>query len=228
MGEKIYLVLYELSKLVLNFMILNVLFIIVTIPVLVLLIQSALTSDLSSLFILLPLTSLLLPLVLFPGFQALISSVRQLIREGTNVNPLLFIKHYKKGYKTSFLIGVGFTSVLTVIGYALFINTDGLLLINTLLIVILFYTSIIAIYSLYMDAHYDMAITWIVRQSFFFILKFPLFTVIVSLIFTLVQYMIFTVSMILYILFGLTATVYLSYYLFLRKIGETKDYSVEI
>ncbi|PRY82496.1 DUF624 domain-containing protein [Alkalibacterium olivapovliticus] len=218
MGEKLYLIVYEFSKLLLSFMLINGLWIIVNVPILILLIQSAVTTELSSLLILLPLTSLLLPFIFFPGLQAVISSVRAVIREDAYGHPIDFFTFYKAGYKSSFLIGVGFSGIITAVGLTLYMNREGLILINTVLVVILFYTTILTFYSLYLDAHYKMPISWIVKKAIVYIIKSPFYTTAVFLAFILIQYIMVTVSLILYILFGLTLTIYFSYYLFLRRL----------
>lgn len=218
MGEKLYLILYELSKLILSFIVGNVLWIMVNLPVLVLTMQLAVTTDLTNLMILLPLITLLIPILFFPGLQALFSSVRALIREDRFINPVSFFKYYTSGFKNSFFIGVLFTGMIMISGYLIYINREGSIIFSTVLFVLVFYISIVAFFSLIMEVHYDMTIVWKIRRAFFYILKSPFFSVSMFIIFILVQYIIFTVSSILYILFGLTLTVYATLYLSLRRI----------
>ncbi|MCC5895641.1 MAG: DUF624 domain-containing protein [Alkalibacterium sp.] len=227
MGEKVYLIFYELSKLLFNLLQVNVLSMIVTLPVLIIGIQIAVTTELSNLFILVPIVSLLLPVLFFPGLQAVISSVRQLIREEGVLTPLSFLKHYTLGYKHSFIIGMGITGCLTLIGTSLLLNREGLIILNILLLVMLFYTSLFGFYSLFMDAHYKMPISWIIKRVFYMISTSPIFTLTVYIAIILLQVIIYTVSPIVYILFGPAITIYMSYYLFLKKLGHYTDHQTD-
>jgi len=222
LGEKIYLVLYELSILILKFTLVNVLWIIVNVPVFIVLIQIGLTTEPSNLFVLLPLLSLFLPLLFFPGTLALISSTRELILKDATFNPLTFFKDYKRGFKKSFLIGMVYTSLLTVGGYVFFLTYQSNLILSLILIVLFFYLSIVVFYLLYLDAHYNMSMRWKVKQTTVLILKHPLFASGNFIIFLSLHYIIYAVNFILFVLFGTTLTVYATYYLFIRKLDKIK------
>ncbi|OJF92764.1 DUF624 domain-containing protein [Alkalibacterium sp. 20] len=222
MSEKIYLVLYELSILISRFTLVNVLWIIVNLPVFIVLIQIGLTTEPSNLFVLLPLLSLFLPILFFPGTHALISSVRELIIEDAPFNPITFFKDYKKGFKKSFLIGMVYTSLLTVGGYVFFITYQSNLILSIILVVLFFYLSIVVFYLLYLDAHYNMSMGWKIKQTTVFILKHPLFASGNFMIFITLHYILYSVNFILFVLFGTTLTVYATYYLFIRKLNKIK------
>ncbi|WP_423189016.1 DUF624 domain-containing protein [Alkalibacterium sp. f15] len=220
MGEKIYLMLYELSVLILKFTLVNILWIIVELPVIIVLIQIGLTTEPSNLLVLLPLLSLFLPILFFPGTHALISSVRELILEDAPFNPLTFFKDYKKGYKKSFLIGMIYTSLLTMGGYVFFITYQSNLILSIILIVLFFYLSIVVFYLFYLDAHFNMSIRWKVKQTTVLIIKHPLFALGNFMIFIALHYILYSVNFILFVLFGTTLTVYATYYLFIRKLNK--------
>ncbi|MFO8070085.1 MAG: DUF624 domain-containing protein [Alkalibacterium sp.] len=220
MSEKIYLVLYELSMLIARFTMINVLWIIVDFPVFIILIQIALTTEASNLLVLLPLLSLSLPVLFFPGTHALIGSARELILEDASFNPGTFFKHYKKGFKKSFLIGMVYTSLLTVGGYVFFITYQSNLIFSIILVVLFFYLSIVAFYLLYLDAHYDMSMDWKIKQTTVFILRHPLFASGNFILFIALHYILYSVNFILFVLLGTTLTVYATYYLFIRKLSK--------
>ncbi len=69
---------------------------------------------------------------------------------------------------------------------------------------------------------YDMPIMWKVKQTTVFILKHPLFAFTNFVLFLAIHYILYTVSLILFVLFGTTLTVYATYYLFIRKLDKLK------
>lgn len=222
MAEKFYLVLYELSRLIFRFTLINLLWIVVNLPVFIVMLQIALTTEVSNLFVLLPLASLLLPVFFFPGTHALIDSARALIKEDASFKPLSFFGYYKESFKKSFITGMVYTSLLTVGGYVFFLVYRSYFILSIVLIVLFFYLSIMVFYFLYLDAHYDMPIMWKVKQTTVFILKHPLFAFTNFVLFLAIHYILYTVSLILFVLFGTTLTVYATYYLFIRKLDKLK------
>lgn len=223
MGEKIYLAFYELSRLVIDCLLLNLLWGIVSWPVLFLMIQIGVTSDPSALQILLPLLFLFMPIVLFPGLQALISSVREGLREPALSGPVHFFKHYKNGYRNSFLIGVIYTGLIVICAALIYISLDGPALLSLVTVVLLFYISMGALITLFIEAHYAMTVSWKLKQGSYFIMKHPLFSL--GLVFLLIglNYIIFSVSLILYSLIGAPLTLYAVYYLFLSKLNKLSN-----
>lgn len=222
MREKIYLVLYELSTLLLKFTLTNILWIIVNLPVLVVLIQIILTTELNNLWLLLPIFTLLLPLLFFPGTNALISTIRDYVLEEKTFKLFSFFNHYKKGYKHSFLIGMVYTSLTTIIGYLFYLTYETHLILAMVVFVLFFYLSISVFYLLYLDVHYAMPLNWKTRQAFVFIIKHPLFAFTNFIVFIALHYILYSVSFILFVLFGTSLIVYATYYLFIRKIKKIR------
>lgn len=222
MAEKLYLVLYELSRLILMFTLINLLWIIVDLPFFIVLIQVILTTDTSHLYVLLPLLSLLLPLFFFPGTHALISSSRALVKEESNVDLFTFFYFYKGGFKRSFLIGMFFTSVTTLLGMGLYTVYQSSLILSLIIIVLFFYLSIIVFYLLYLDVHFNMPMGWVVKQTLIFVIQHPLFALTNFIVLIALHYIMYSVSFILFVLFGTTLTVYATFYLFMRKLTKIK------
>lgn len=218
--EKIYLVLYEFSILILKFTFANILWIIVNLPVAVVLIQIVLTTELTNLWLLLPIFTLLLPLLFFPGTNALISTSRDYVLEDKSFKLLSFFSYYKEGYKNSFLVGMVYTSLVTLLGYFFYLTYESNLILAMILFVLFFYLSISVFYLLYLDVHYDMPLSWKVRQTFVFIVKHPLFAFTNFIIFIALHYIMYSVSFILFVLFGTSLIVYATYYLFIRKLKK--------
>lgn len=218
--EKIYLVLYEFSVLILKFTFANILWIIVNLPVAVVIIQIVLTTESTNLWLLLPIFTFLLPLLFFPGTNALISTTRDYVLEEKSFKLLSFFSYYKDGYKNSFLVGMVYTSLITLLGYLYYLTYESYLILVIILFVLFFYLSISVFYLLYLDVHYDMPLNWKVRQTFVFIVKHPLFAFANFIIFITLHYIMYSVSFILFVLFGTSLIVYATYYLFIRKLKK--------
>lgn len=219
MAGKSYLVLYELSRLIINFILLNFLWGLMNLPVLILFFQIALTDEVSALFILIPLLTPLLPILFFPGLQALMSSSRDLLVNEAVFNPRLFFSSFKSGYKNSFLIGMGFTSLVTLIGGVFYLSMDAHVFVQLLLSVLLFYISIVTFYGLIMESHYKMPLLWKLKQAIILILKYPFFSILTFIFYLMLHFIIFTVNIVLYSLLGNILTLYATYHLFLRKLN---------
>lgn len=223
MGEKIYLAFYELSRLVIDCLLLNLLWAIVSWPVLFLMIQIGVTSEPEALQILLPLLFLFMPIILFPGLQALISSVREGLREPALSGPIHFFKHYKNSYKNSFLIGVIYTGLIVLCTGLIYFSLNGPPILSLIALVLLFYVIMTAVITLFIDAHYDMTIRWKLKQGIYFIMKHALFSIGLVILLIGLNYIIFSVSLILYSLIGVPLTLYAVYYLFLSKLNKLSN-----
>lgn len=220
MGEKIYLAFYELSRLVIDCLLLNLLWAIVSWPVLFLTIQIGVTPDPEALQILLPLLFFFMPILLFPGLQALISSVREGIREPVSSGPVSFFKHYRNGYRNSFLIGMMYTGLIVLLAALLYFSLDGPPILSLIVVVLLFYIWMGALITLFIEAHYAMPVRWKLKQGIYFIMKHPLFSIGLVILLISLNYVIFSVSLILYSLIGIPLTLYAVYYLFLSKLDN--------
>ncbi|GEK91988.1 DUF624 domain-containing protein [Alkalibacterium kapii] len=222
MLEKIYLVLYELSILILKFTLINVFWFLVNIPVVILAIQLYLTTEFSNLLTLIPLLTLLLPLVFFPTTNALISTTRNYLLESQEFKFFDFFQFLKQGYKNSFIIGVFYTGLATAIGYLVYLSYTTSLIIVMILAVFFIYLSMNTLCLLFFEAHFNMTLYWKFRQSLLFIAKYPLFALVNFMIFTLLHYIVYSVSYILFLLFGEALIMYATYYLFLKKLDRIK------
>jgi len=222
LSEKIYLVFYEFSRLILWFALINILWILVNVPFFIVLIQLGLTTDLQNLTVLLPLLSLLLPVLFFPGTYALISSARDFVLEDKTFKTADFFRYYKTGYKKSFMIGMIYTSLLTVLGYLFYLTFRSSFILSAVLVALFIYLSIIVFTLLYLDAHYNMSMRWKIRETMILIAKHPIFALSNFILLIALNYILYSVSLILFVLFGTTLTVYATYYLFIRKLRKIR------
>lgn len=222
---RIYLALYELSILILKFTLINLFWLFVNLPVLIVGIQLYLTTEFSNLLTLIPLLTLLLPLVFFPATNALISSTRNYLIESQEFKLFNFFTSFKQGYKNSFIIGVFYTGFTTIIGYLMYLTYTASPIIIIILFTAFIYLSLQVVYLLFFEAHFNMTLYWKFRQSLLFIGKYPLFAIVNFMIIAVLHYIVYSVSSILFMLFGEALIMYATYYLFLKKLDKINQTS---
>lgn len=223
MGGKIYLAINEFSKLLLQLIVLNVIWLILNMPFMATIIQIGLTTEISRFYILLPILSLLVPILFFPSLQALIASVRKLVMEDGNFSFSDFFKSFFTSYKNSFLTGMLYAGLMTIAGSLIYSLRDSHFLLWLVPVVLILYLNLTVINILYLDAHFDMPLIWKIKQAITLILRKPFFSLLNFALFIGIQYIIFSLSVIIYIMFGTALTIYSTYYLFLWKLKKIKN-----
>lgn len=223
MGGKIYLAINEFSRLLLQLIVLNVIWFILNMPFMATVIQIGLTTEISQLYILLPILSLLVPVLFFPSLQALIASVRKLVMEDGNFSFSDFFKSFFTSYKNSFLTGMLYAGLMTLAGSLIYNLRDGHFLLWLLPVVLILYLNLAIFNVIYLDAHFNMPLIWKIKQAVILILRKPLFFLLNFALFIGIQYIIFSTSPIIFILFGTALTIYSTYYLFFWKLKNIKE-----
>lgn len=186
-------------------------------------IQIGLTTEISQLYILLPILSLLVPVLFFPSLQALISSVRKLLMEDGSFNFSDFFKSFFTSYKTSFLTGMLYAGLMTLAVSLIYSLKDAHFLLWLIPVVLILYLNLAVFNLIYLDAHFNMPLIWKIRQAIILILRKPLFSFLNFALFIGIQYIIFSISAIIFILFGTALTIYSTYYLFIWKLKKIKN-----
>lgn len=189
-------------------------------------IQIGLSTETSQLYILLPLLSLLVPVLFFPSLQALISSTRKLVKDDGRFSFSDFFRSFFAGYQNSLVIGIFYAGLMTLAGGLIYTLRDSPFIFWLLPVVFIFYLNLAIFNLLYLDAHYDMPLNWKTRQAMVLILRKPFFSLLNFVFFIGIQYIIFSLSAIIFILFGTALTIYSTYYLFLWKLNKIKNQKI--
>lgn len=217
LGEQIYSKLINLSEVLLNCLMFNIIWLILNLPVSALLIQIALTTEMVSYQILIPLILLLLPFVFFPTTQALVNTMREVIITEKLLNIKVFFTCYLTSFKQSLFVGVLLTGLLTLFTFLSIISWYHSLLFFTLVIIGFFYLGMISLQWLFIEAHFSMGIYWKIKQAVLFVFAYPFSSIFILVIFILLQAILWNIYPIIYILCGMGISTYFSLYLFIKK-----------
>lgn len=230
MGAKLYVKLYELSRLLLNFFLFNVIWFMLTIPIWIIGIQLMLTEDLENLYILIPLLTLLLPLVFFPPTQALFATMREILVKDDWVHVKVFFTFYKASIKNSLITGIIFTGMTILLSYLIYLSWQWNLFLMIVTIVALLYLFMFVLFYFFMESHFKMPLRWKLKQSLLFVMGNPVSSIGNFLVFILLPIIIWNVSPVVCMLIGVALTFYFTTYLFIlkyNKLVEAKSNTVK-
>lgn len=223
MGEVIYIKVYELSRLVLNHLLFNALWLILNTPIWIVLIQLVITESIESLYILIPLLTVLSPFVFFPSTQALFNTMREMVIQDKWLHVKEFFLQYKSSFKQSLITGIMFAGVGIILGVAFFYTWQISWLLVLLIGVGIVYFVAMILYYFFMEAQFNMTLGWKLKHSILFIMRHPgnaLFNLVIVFI---VPYIIWSVQPILSILFSGAVVSYFSTYIFIRKYNKLME-----
>jgi len=221
-SEKLYTYLIDGSKIILNFLLFNALWLLLTSPVLVVGLQIILSESFDSLYVLLPLFILVLPLFFFPATQALFNTMRELIVQDEWMPVSLFFKEYKSRFKDSLLSGVLATGWFVGLGLLLYVCWQMSLIFSVVVLVFILYCLLVLMCYFFIAAHYRMNLKWIWKQSFVFCAAHPVLSFVLFMTNVLLLYIIWDIQPLLFTLFAATVSTYVTVYVLIKKVNQLK------
>ncbi|MDN6626692.1 MAG: DUF624 domain-containing protein [Pisciglobus halotolerans] len=218
MGEKEDLIekMYEISDVVVKFVIGNILWLIFNLPNLFL-VSSYFFAESPFQPFLLRFLVLSAPILLFPSSQALLCLMREIVLDKpftVRDTFFLFMSYFKENYLTSLYFGIGFTVTISLITSLLQITWMNSILFFTILIMGLIYVLFTRLKFFLMTAHFSMSFSWKVKQAFRLALGKPVYasaSFVLPLLLIWISWMIFP-PLVLFV--SEAAASYLLYFLF--------------
>lgn len=220
MGEKFYTYLIEGSKIILNFLLFNALWLLLTSPALIVLMQMMLSESFDSLYVLLPILILLLPLTFFPATQALFNTIRELIVQDEWMPVSLFFKEYKDHFKNSLLSGVFITGWFVILGALLYLCWQISLIFSVVVLMFILYSLLVVLCYFFITAHYRMSLKWKWKQSFVFCAAHPVFVFLLFMANVLLLYILWDSHLLLFILSAAAVSTYVTVYILIKKVNQ--------
>lgn len=169
-GEKENLVekMYEISDVVVKFVIGNVLWLVFNLPNLFL-VSSYFFAESPFQAFLLRFLMLSAPILLFPSSQALICLMREIVLDKPFTirdTFFLFIRYFKENYLTSLFFGIGSAAAISLTISLLYLTWTQSVLFSTILLISLIYVLFINVQFFLVTAHFSMPFSWKVKQAF--------------------------------------------------------------
>ncbi|MCR2821976.1 YesL family protein [Lederbergia panacisoli] len=171
-----------------------------------------------------------LPIVtIFPATAAMVAVIRQWVMKKDTAILIPFFRFFKENFKQSFILGIIFF-VFASIFYIDFmlVNTFNPKL-HIFLFASLFLLGLIATFTLIyvfpMMAHYRLSIWQLIKNSFFFSVRYILSTVLCILILITMGYLLFLIPVFFLIIFSFTA--YLIFAICYGKFRKEEELAAE-
>ncbi|GAA0363717.1 hypothetical protein GCM10008932_15230 [Alkalibacterium iburiense] len=189
--------------------------------------QLFLIEDTASLYILVPILTLLLPFVFFPPTQALFATMREIIIQDDWIHVKVFFTFYTSSFKNSLIAGILFTGLAISLSYSIYLSWQLNLILMIVLAVILFYLFLFGLYFFFMESHFDMNLGWKLKQALVFVMGHPVSSIGNFLLFVFIHFVVWSVSPVISFLIGMALTSYFSIYLFMRKMNKLVERKTE-
>ncbi|MBY0098818.1 YesL family protein [Mesobacillus maritimus] len=166
--------LYTVSEWVMRFAVINVLWLLFNLPVVFFTGNLLLAEGQAERILYATITVVLAPFVLFPATAAMFASVRDWIieNEGTSLF-LSYVNYYKQNYRKSLLGGFLFTGlwVILIVDFLFIKDTSMILAFVFIIFGLILYVLTINFFS--MNAHYDMKLRVLLKNTFLITLGSP-------------------------------------------------------
>ncbi|MEC6748167.1 DUF624 domain-containing protein [Marinilactibacillus sp. XAAS-LB27] len=212
--RKFYFTLYELSDKLTTLFLFNLFWLMLNIPVILLVTQLLVVTQLSSYYILGPLLVLTLPVFFYPSTQALFCVVRDLILDQGSLTLKSFWTYFRTNYKESLMTGIMFTGGFVGVCTGLFYSWSMSFVVFTLFLVLLFYILIMMIQLFSFQAHFNMPIWWKLKRIHQLVFAKIFYSISSLLAVSLILYATLEMSLFVFVLAAPAASVYSAFFLF--------------
>jgi len=166
--------LYTVSEWVMRFAVINVLWLLFNLPVVFFAGNLLLAERQAEMILYATITAVLAPVVFFPATAAMFASARDWIieNEGTSLF-LSYVNYYKQNYRKSLLGGFLFTGlwVILIVDFLFLKDTSMILAFVFIVFGLILYVLTINFFS--MNAHYDMKLRVLLKNTFLITLGSP-------------------------------------------------------
>lgn len=224
--EKAYMVAYELSDMLIQLFIANLLWILCNSPLIILGIQLRLATSIESYFILLPLLTLGLPLFFFPTTQALFCVMRDSVLQRPSATIKDFFSYLKNNYKETLQLGILVTGTLVGLCAAAYYSWFNSLILFTMVLIALFFLMVMTLQLFSFQAHFDMPLLWKLNRCRQLVFARPVYSIGAFLLIAVLNYAGTEISIALFVCIIPAASIFaatlLFYYQYKRITTKSK------
>ncbi|WP_413527464.1 DUF624 domain-containing protein [Marinilactibacillus psychrotolerans] len=212
--DKAYSVAYELSDKISKLFVANLLWIILNSPLLIVVIQLRIVTQITSYYVLLPLLSLGLPLCFFPATQALFCLIRDVVLQTPVSTVKTFWRYWVSNFKESLKMGILLSGLFTGLGLFLYYSWSISFILFTVALIAIIFTLILMMQLFCFQAHFDMPFIWKLKRAQQLVFARIFYSIGSFMLAMLMVYVSFEMSIVVFVWITPVACVYTTFILF--------------